>query len=820
LQSPSDQAGTIRRRIAVATISVASVLASSYALASGWAPWVRNDQAEVIQGNSVSILVTGTPSVLDNDWDFERDPLIAVLTREPVHGELVLNEDGTFLYQHDGQGYGNDEFRYQAFDGTGYSREASVWIAIEQTPNNPPFTIGRPPDQEVVEGNNFELALVSYFGDTDEGDELRFSASGLPDNRRFNIDSRSGFMSGRPNGSDVRDEPYNVTITARDNGGLTASLSFLLYVHADDRADLKVSAAVASNPVTVGETIRWNVGVENLGPSNLDTGELVAQWLTSGPNLSLTAPPGCSLANNNSRTPQMTCNLDGLSANDMTTFVVDGSQAADGDHSLVAVAISDDPILDNNSTLAGAQVVAAFSEGPTQTLSVPAASLASADLNGDGLYDVVVATTDETTVYFNSGNRTLTTPGTSLDSSSGGKAAVTLDWNGDGMPDIAVAGVGGSVARVWLNDGSGGVSETIDLNGVNVGAVYAAASGDLDLDGDDDLVVSGQNDAAVFLSSGGSDFTDRSLPGSGGIDITVADLDNDAYPEVVMVDASDRAVRLMTNSGDGLDYDSQRLSRGSVAGVSAHDLNGDGGVDLLLAIDGDDLELPESKILIQDSDGSFPAGNPIGASPLRKMIAGDVDGDARVDIVTLNDAGVHQLYRGGAGGSFDLQPEQIVSNGMQNGVLIDFNNDQSLDLIMGGELAGVLEIHANNGIGRLGLGDRIAPVVALVGEASLQLAANANWEDPGATATDDIDGDLSNAIVRSGDFSPAVVGTYTLTYTATDRAGNQATVQRSVQVGVNTGTGGSGGGQFSPLFLVSLALLLALSLPRRLRRQI
>ncbi|MDH3439701.1 MAG: FG-GAP-like repeat-containing protein [Gammaproteobacteria bacterium] len=819
MQSSSYQSRTTWRRATVASVFVATVLASGYALATGWAPFVSDDAAVVVRGGTVSVLTNGSNNVLANDWDFEGDPMTASLTKESKHGTVILNEDGTFVYQHDGSDKDKDEFKYRAFDGTGLSREARVKIDIEVPPNNPPFTIGSPPAQEAIENQPYQLALIGYFGDSDEGDSLTFSASGLPDNRRFGIDPQSALLTGLPNNSDVRNTPYIVTITARDQGGLSVSLSFPLAVLPDDRADLKVSAALAANPISVGETARWNIDVENLGPSDADEGELTVQWLTSGPNLSLTAPSGCSLNGNNSRSPSMRCSVDGLRAKVTASFLVEGTQSGDGDNSLVAIAIADDPVLSNNSIVTGAQVVAAFSEGPTQTVSIPVVSLASADLDGDGLYDVIAATPDQTSVYFNSGNRTLRTPGTALGSSSGGNAVVTLDWNADGLPDVAVAGVSGSVARVWLNDGSGGVADSIDLDGVNVGRVYAAAAGDLDLDGNDDLVVSGQNDAAVFLSSGGTSYTSRSLPGSGGVDITIADLDNDAYPDAIMVDARDRAVRLMTNSGNGRDYSSQRLVRGSVSGVSAEDLNGDGDVDLLLAIDGEDLELPESKIVLQRSDGTFPAGSAIGASALRKMIAGDVDGDSIADIITLNDAGVHQMYKGGSGGGFDLQPEQIVSNGMQSIVLVDFNNDQSLDLIMGGRVAGVLEIHANNGIGRLGLGDRVAPVVSLVGESNLQLPAGAVWEDPGATATDDIDGDLSGAVVRSGAFDPGVVGTYTLTYQASDRAGNLGSAQRVVQVGVNAGTGGSGGGQVSPLFLVLLALLLSLLAMRRLQRQ-
>ena len=99
------------------------------------------------------------------------------------------------------------------------------------------------------------------------------------------------------------------------------------------------------------------------------------------------------------------------------------------------------------------------------------------------------------------------------------------------------------------------------------------------------------------------------------------------------------------------------LERVSVAGATAADVSRGGRDDLLLAIDGDDLESPESRILIQRSDGSFPAGTTIGASPLSKMLSGDVDGDDLPDIVAVNEAGVHQVYRGtGGGGRTEAPP--------------------------------------------------------------------------------------------------------------------------------------------------------------------
>jgi hypothetical protein len=195
-----------------------------------------------------------------------------------------------------------------------------------------------------------------------------------------------------------------------------------------------------------------------------------------------------------------------------------------------------------------------------------------------------------------------------------------------------------------------------------------------------------------------------------------------------------------------------------------------------------------------------------------------VNADGWSDVVAVNETGVHQLYLGSGGGNFTLAPEQIVSSGMRRGVLVDFNSDDSLDLIMVGRAADVLEIHANNGIGRLGLGDRIAPDLQLVGEATIKIAAGEEYLDPGATAIDDIDGDVTEKIEITGSINSAVVGTQTVTYSVTDRANNSATIQRTVIVGVNAGAGGGGGGIIGLSFVIALSVLFATVRRRKTRK--
>jgi len=552
-----------------------------------------------------------------------------------------------------------------------------------------------------------------------------------------------------------------------------------------------------------------SITVTNLAPANLDQGDLIADWNTGGTSLSLVAPQDCDLTANNSRSPTIRCTLDGLAARETLTFSVQGTQSVDGDYSLIAVVQADDPVVGNNATVKGAQVVAAFSEGPTQILNEAAGGLRSADLNGDGLNDVVATTANKTVIFFNSGDRSLTTPGQSLGSGSAGNDVEVLDWNGDGYIDIAVARRSGSAARIYLNDGKGGVERTQDINYSAVGQALAAGAADFDRDGYEDLVLTGTGGSVVIRSSDGAGFSSSSLAAGPGLDVAVADINNDSYADIIIVESGNRSVRLLRNTGNGRDYNSERLQRGSVAGVSAADLDGDGDIDLMLAIDGDDLEAPASKVLAQRSDGTFPEGDSLGASPLSKLLSGDVDGDSVVDIVAINNAGVHQVYKGKPGGGFELNEEQIVSDGMRRGILIDFNNDQSLDLILGGRDAGVFEIHANNGIGRLGLGDRTAPSVTLIGMPSVTLAAGAEYIEEGATALDDIDGDVTASLTIINNVNTTVVGTYTVNYLAVDRAGNQGTTVRTVKIGVNQGVGGGGGGAISPVWLLLLSLFCA-----------
>ncbi len=88
-----------------------------------------------------------------------------------------------------------------------------------------------------------------------------------------------------------------------------------------------------------------------------------------------------------------------------------------------------------------------------------------------------------------------------------------------------------------------------------------------------------------------------------------------------------------------------------------------------------------------------------------------------------------------------------------------------------------------------GAADKQAPVIALSGGASISIQQGGNWSEPGYTATDNVDGNLTSQVQVSGDVNPSVVSSYVLTYTVSDKAGNQGRAQRTVRVTSNTASG-------------------------------
>jgi hypothetical protein len=90
--------------------------------------------------------------------------------------------------------------------------------------------------------------------------------------------------------------------------------------------------------------------------------------------------------------------------------------------------------------------------------------------------------------------------------------------------------------------------------------------------------------------------------------------------------------------------------------------------------------------------------------------------------------------------------------------------------------------------------ENAAPIITLLGENPVGLTTGNTFTDPGATAADEEDGNITPNIVVTGTVSTGVAGTYTLHYNVKDSKGLPAEEKtRTVRVS-NPGGGGGGGG--------------------------
>jgi len=70
--------------------------------------------------------------------------------------------------------------------------------------------------------------------------------------------------------------------------------------------------------------------------------------------------------------------------------------------------------------------------------------------------------------------------------------------------------------------------------------------------------------------------------------------------------------------------------------------------------------------------------------------------------------------------------------------------------------------------------DTVPPVITLIGDEAVNLTVDDSYTDAGATASDDVDGDITANIVVVNLVNTSVVGTYTITYDVSDAVGNPA----------------------------------------------
>ncbi len=89
--------------------------------------------------------------------------------------------------------------------------------------------------------------------------------------------------------------------------------------------------------------------------------------------------------------------------------------------------------------------------------------------------------------------------------------------------------------------------------------------------------------------------------------------------------------------------------------------------------------------------------------------------------------------------------------------------------------------------------DPVAPELILLGDTKITVPAGGSFKEPGFTAMDNCDGDITNQVKVTGGIDPYLPGDYTISYSVTDNYGNTATARRTVTVSGIYNNGGTNG---------------------------
>lgn len=250
--------------------------------------------------------------------------------------------------------------------------------------------------------------------------------------------------------------------------------------------------------------------------------------------------------------------------------------------------------------------------GQSEVPSARTNTAAFADADNDGDLELFTANENGTNRLFkNDGNghyRDITAEAGLL-STAGGVCAVFGDVDGDGRSDLAVT-FWNDRCRFYRNisDGSAirfeDVTDRAGIGGEEYERSNGAAFGDIDNDGDLDLVIAKRKGpAAVFQNDGSGIFTDigRSAVGTDTLityGVLLADLNNDGWLDLYLSNVGTN--RFYVNNGGGtftdrtFEYGLQHT--GYNTGAASGDVDGDGDLDLYAAtyING------ESRLFVND----------------------------------------------------------------------------------------------------------------------------------------------------------------------------------------------------------------------------
>jgi hypothetical protein len=286
-------------------------------------------------------------------------------------------------------------------------------------------------------------------------------------------------------------------------------------------------------------------------------------------------------------------------------------------------------------------------------------------------------------------------------------AGVAADFNGDGVPDLAVMNSQENAIAVFLGKGDGTFTpgNKIPQVGTTPCVLLDQASncaltvGDFNHDGNADLVATSDGDDTVIVQLGHGDGTFSPASGSPitvgafPLAVKIGDFNGDGIQDLAVANAKDNTISVLLGNGDGTftEASGSPIPVGSFPFfVAVADFDGNGTADIAASNENDNTV----SILLGNGDGTFTqaSGSPIPNFKYNPgpIITADFNGDGKVDLAVSNftpsdpstTLGNVNVLLGNGDGTFTNAPGSPITVGVDPWALAaaDFNQDGKTDL--------------------------------------------------------------------------------------------------------------------------------------------
>ncbi len=329
----------------------------------------------------------------------------------------------------------------------------------------------------------------------------------------------------------------------------------------------------------------------------------------------------------------------------------------------------------------------------------------AADINNDGLLDIVVRTSDQELNWLqNLGGGEFSEP---IFITNAISSFNLFDRDNDGDTDIILCSTVEGI--IWLEN----IAETFNTIHVIAGDEISSRSAhfaDIDGDGDLDVVACNNGLGSVFWHeySGDGNYENAvniSTTLSNIYQITPTDVDGDEDIDIISTSTL-AGTRLYRNTGDG-NFSSYESIGGDSRSLHVVDIEGDNDMDFLLT----DLNTIV-RLYKNDGTGTFSSQSLTNELWAPTDIVGtnlDNDGDKDVVVVSFNLQSVYRMKQD-ASGNFE-EPVEILDDFNSNNALVagDFFNEGVNSIMAISQSNSLIKLIRNTGTGNFTSGDFIFP---------------------------------------------------------------------------------------------------------------